>query len=69
MTTITEERTQIATREIVQNQDQMMTLTSTMMEKATTTVEPDGHLWSKTLTNKIGWYREIRDQRSQHYQK
>ena len=64
-----EEKTQIATQEIVQNTDQTMTLTSMIMEEATAIVEPGGHLWSKTLTKKIGWYREIRDQRSQHHQR
>ena len=46
-----------------------MTLTLTMIEEAMTIVEPGGHLWSKTLTKKIGWYRKIRDQKSQHYQR
>ena len=58
--TITEEITQTATLEIVQNQVQTMSVTSMMMEEATTTVEPREQLWSTTLTEQIEWYQEMR---------
>ena len=52
--TIMEEITQITTLEIVQNPDKTMTLTAITNEEEMTIVKPGGHLWSTTLTKKIG---------------